>query len=280
MTNSSIPSVSGIADTASLPVKDTGTLAVNRRAPYTEAECKFAQKEGLSRLETRYVLVDAPRHETFRVPDGHSYRSAGTLHIRPCKDGKLRFVAYMHTDAVNHDFLYFERVINNARFGRMAGWGRHTFKNGDEGWVFDYPNYHIDNLGDFKPAHVIVDEPSDSAGQTGYGSSWGYPCTESQCREKYHEHEDGSHTLDCLENAPTTRGYYEIEICKDMTKPASDWYVNVWTGGDLTELTPEQIATFANDLQWMGIECSNANNRARIAVRDTEATPEPKEREK
>ena len=46
--------------TDNLPTKDTATLVVNRRAPYTKKECEFAQVEGLSRLEVRYVLVDTP----------------------------------------------------------------------------------------------------------------------------------------------------------------------------------------------------------------------------
>lgn len=259
-------------NTDDLPTKDTGTMAVNRRAPYTQDEREFARREGLTRLETRYVLVDTPRHETFKTPDGTSYRSAGSLYVRPCKDGELRFVAYMHADTVHHDFLYFDRVINNARFGRMAGWDRYTFKNGDEGWIFDYPNYHIDGLDEFKPAHVIVEEPSDGAGHVGYGSSWGYPCTDSRCREEFHEHETADHTLESLEYDLTSRGSIEIEICKDMRAPDSDWYLNVWTGGDLTELTPEQVARFANDLQWMGIECANANSRARILRRNPEVT--------
>ena len=161
--------------TDNLPTKDTATLVVNRRAPYTKKECEFAQVEGLSRLEVRYVLVDTPRHETFKTPDGNSYRSAGTLHIRPCKDGVTRFVAYMHADAMHHDFLYFDRVINNARFGRMDGWGRHTFKNGDKGWVFDYPNYQIDKLSDFKAASIVIEALSDAADHIGYGSWWATP---------------------------------------------------------------------------------------------------------
>ncbi|WP_144797726.1 hypothetical protein [Microbacterium paludicola] len=232
--------------TNEMPVEDRRTWVASR-APFTEEERAFAEQEGTLRLETRYVRSQLPQPENFKTPDGHSYRNAGNLYIRTCGDGVRRFVAYMHADSVHHDFRYFDRMINDARFGRMDGWKRHTFNNGDEVWIFDYPNYATDSLHEFKPASII-DE-----------SSWGYPCSEPRCREDFHEDEDGSHTLEVLEDQPTSRGSYEIEICKDATRPDSAWYLNLWMNGDLTELTPAQVAKLANDLNWMSIECETTN---------------------
>lgn len=262
------------------PVEDRKTLTVNRRRPSTREELDFAGREKTELLETRYVLLDKPRDESFATPEGHTFRSAGALYIRTCRDGARRFVAYMHKGSVHHDFRYFDRVINDARFGRMDGWDRYTFNSGDEGWIFDYPNYQIDHLQDFRPAQVIMDESSDSPNILGFGTTWGYPCEEPRCREGYHDDEDCSHTLESVHNQLTERGGYEIEICKDMTKPDSDWYVNFWANGDLTELRPEHVATLANDLQWMGIECKNTNdNKARTLRRAPGVTDELKERD-
>lgn len=257
MTTTSIPSV--ITDTASLPIRKRVTMAFDRRSPYTNAEIEFSEAEKTQRLETRYALLDKPRDESFRTPEGDSFRSAGSLYLRTCRDGVRRFIAYMHEGSIHHDFQYFDRVINDAKFGRMHGWVRHTFNDGDEGWAFEYPDYQIDNLDLSKPARLLIEESSNSPTIVGYGAMWGYPCDESRCRESVHESEEANHTLDSLDNQLTKRGGYEIEICKDMTKPDSDWFVNLWANGDLTELTPEQIATLANDLQWMGLECATTN---------------------
>lgn len=245
-----------------LPVKKRETI-VRDQSPYTSEERAFSNQERLSRLEARYVLVVAPRTETFATPDGDTFRSAGDLYIRTCRDGVRRFTAYMHENSLQHDFVYLDEVIRDARNGRMHGWKQLTFKDGDDGWMYEYTNYQIDNLKEFKPAYVIVEKQSDAESIVGFGSDWGYPCTEPRCREKYHAAEDGSHTLESLDNALTKRGSYEIEICKDRTKPDSDWHVNFWANGDLTELTAEQIATLANDLQWMGIECATTNVKER-----------------
>lgn len=247
-----------IAESPQIPVKDRKEIKLDTRSRFTREELSFAEAEGLNRLETRYVLMNGQRDESFHTPGGNTFRHAGLLYIRPCRDGVMRFVAYVYEDAVQQDFRHLDRAINNARFGRMAGWNRYTFKDGAEGWIFDYPNYNVDRLRDFKPAQVIITDASASPRNVGYGSSWGYPCDEPRCREEFHEDEDVSHTLDVLENQLTDTASYTIEICKDATKPDSAWYVNV-DSGELYELTPEQIATFANDLRWMGIECATAN---------------------
>lgn len=238
--------------------RDTGSFTATERA--------FAWNEGLSKLETRYILSKAKRADDFKTPEGDAFRSAGALYVRTCRDGERRFTAYMHDDSVDHDFRYFDRVIIDAMNGRMHGWSRYTFKNGDEGWAYDYPNYQTDRLK-FKPALVIVDEEAhpDATMLVGYGKTWGFKCDEPRCRETSHEHDAIHHTLDELTNQLTKRGSYEIEICKDIAEPDSPWYVNFWSGPDLTELTPEQIATLANDLQWMGLECATTNTKERAA---------------
>ena len=234
-----------------LTVKARQTRALSRTA-YTPDELKFAEREGTERLATRYVHLKRTRDESFMTPEGDSFRSAGTLNLRTCRDGVRRFVAYMHDDSVHHDFRYFDRVIADARFGRMDGWERYTFKDGDEGWVFTYPNYQTDHLKVFKPA-VIIDE-----------DSWGYPCDEPRCRETHHSDDDSSHTLDALQGQLGRNAGYEIEICKDATKPNSAWYLNFWTCGDLSELTPADAAKLANDLNWMSIECQTTNAKGAI----------------
>ncbi|MFJ4999892.1 hypothetical protein ACIP5T_17200 [Microbacterium sp. NPDC088619] len=249
-----------------LPVKDRQTLGRNR-APFTAEETAFAKQEGISRLEVRYILSKKPRDEDFVTPDGDTFRSAGDLYIRTCRDGVRRFTAYMNEGSVQHDFRYFDRVVADAMSGRMDGWVRHTFKDGDEGWAYEYPNYQIDHIKEVKPACVIVEEESEAAMLVGFGSEWGYPCEEPRCREEYHEHDAVNHSLEVLENQLTERGGYEIEICKDIKYPELGWVLNVWTGPDLTELTPEQVATFANDLQWMGIECATTNAKERTLRR-------------
>lgn len=243
-----------------MPVKNPTTIQVDRRGRnYTADELAFARAEGLDNLPTRYVLEEKPRRETFTTDEGYIFRDAGTLYVRKCADGQRRFVAYLQDGAVHHDFRYLDRVINDAAHGRMQGWDRYTFKNGDEGWIFDYTSYQIDHLNEFIPAAVIIDETSDSPGLVGYGTSWGIPCTEPRCRNKFHESEDVNHVLEVLEDTINERGSYEIEICKDLTKPDSRWYLNVWVNGDTTELNHEQVAKLANDLTWMALECQTTN---------------------
>lgn len=245
--------------TDTLPVISRDTITRNR-APLTATERAFAFKEGLARLETRYILSKKKRDADFKTPEGDHFRSAGDLYIRTCRDGVRRFTAYMHDGSVDHDFRYFDQVIRDAMNGRMDGWKRHTFKDGDEGWIYNYSNYRSDGLT-FKPALVIIDQDAhpDATMLVGYGETWGFNCEEPRCREKHHTHDAIHHTLDELTNQLTKRGSYEIEICKDINAPDGPWYVNFWSGPDLTELTPEQIATLANDLQWMGLEAATTN---------------------
>lgn len=241
--------VSALAD---IPAEARATMAF-KSGPYTADELAFASSEKLERLEKRYVLSSEPRPAMFQDPEGNTFRKAGDLDLRTREDGTREIVAYIFEDSMSHDFLILGRIINDARFGRMDGWRRcPATDDRAEVWIFDYPNYNIDGFT-LEPA-AIIDE-----------TTWGYPCTEPRCRENLHEHNDGSHTLDVLENHLTKNGSYEIEICKDMTKPDSAWYVNLWANGDLTELTPEQIATLANDLQWMGLECATTNAKGSAA---------------
>lgn len=247
-----------------LPVKERTTI-VRRRSEYTTEELTFAREEGLRLLDVRYILISDARSESFTTPGGDSFRSAGLLSVRTCRDDVRRFTAYMHDDSTNHDFQYFDKVILDARNGRMDGWKRHTFANGDEGWVYDYPNYQLDRLTGIKAAHVIITDASPAKTIIGFGEAWGYACDEPRCRESFHEPEEVNHILDALENQLTKRASYEIEICKDINLPDSEWYVNFWAAPDMSELTPAQVATLANDLQWMGIECATTNAKEQAA---------------
>lgn len=228
-------------------------LLPSKPAPFTDEERELAAREGLRSLETRWVNWDQPRPADGQAPDGCPYRTAGVLYIRTCKDGVRRFVAYMYPESTHHDFRYFDRIMTLASGGRMEGWSRRTFKDGDEGWFFDYQNIRMrqpngEPLPDPIPAGIIDDE------------TWGYRCDEPACREKYHDEIDGNHTHEALERELNKYSNYEIEIVKDGASPDSDWYLNVWTGSnDMTELTPEQLATYVNDLNWMAIECQTLN---------------------
>ncbi|KQQ66101.1 hypothetical protein [Microbacterium sp. Leaf320] len=247
-----------------LPVKARETI-VRDRSDYTAEERAFSRSEQIRTLDTMWVLTKRPRPEDFCTPDGDTFRTAGDLYIRAGRDGVRRFTAYMHEGSVDHDFRYFDEVILDARNGRMAGWVRHTFKDGDEGWLYEFPNYQTTSLKEPTPAFVIIEEPSESESLVGYGTEWGYPCAEAACREQFHDEHTGSHTLDSIEKSLNNRGSYEIEINKDVTKPDSDWFVNVWLSGDCTELTPSQVADLANDLRWLGITCTTANTKGRAA---------------
>lgn len=233
----------------------------------TPEELAFSESEELHLLETRYVLMDKPRPANFRNPDGVVFRCAGDLNIRTCRDGERRFVVYVHADSLDHDFRFFDRIIRRARAGRMQGWKRYTFKNGDEGWIFDYINYALDPIDEFKPAEVIITDSLEASTNVGFGSTWGYRCEETACRDAVHEPEEASHTLEVVERQLGRWGTYVIEICKDISKPDSDWYLNTWTRGELDEMTPEQVTTYANDLNWMAIECSTANVKQKKRLR-------------
>lgn len=253
------------AEPTVIPVQDREVI-VFTAGRFTSEEIDFAKAEGLDRLDTLYVLDERPRLPSFRTPAGVTFRDAGMLYVRTGKDGVRRFVAYVYPDSTNYDFEFFDRAIVRARYGRMEGWVRHTFKDGTEGWWFQASLYSVDGITDPRPASVIITDESETPRLKGSGSTWGYPCEEPRCREEFHDREDPSHTLESLENDFSGKGGYEIEICKDPTRPESRWYVNLWMSEDLTELTPEDVAKFANDLQWMGIECATANAKQQAKV--------------
>lgn len=234
-------------------------------ATYSEDELSFAHNEGLSRMETRYVLTTDTRCENLTYPDGKVFRDAGWIYIRTCLDGVRRFVVYTYKKADQHDFKYFDRAIRDAMNGRMDGWRRYTFKNGEQGWVFEYGYYRIDNIKEFKPARVIIEQKAEAKSLIGFGSDWGYKCEEPQCREKYHGWQDISHTHDALDKQLTERSSYGIEICKGIADPGAQWYVDIFTSPDFCELTPEQVSAFANDLNWMAIECATTNAKEAAA---------------
>lgn len=245
--------------------REAKTLPFPRRRPHTPEEVAFARDEGLSDLPVRYVLLSKPRGANFATPDGGHFRPAGRLNVRRCRDGVRRFVAYLHPDSIRHDFRHLDHAIANATCGGMEGWRRHTFKGDDDGWVFGYTSYQIDGLKNAIPAEIIITETSDSPGLVGYGTEWGIPCTEPRCMNTHHENLDESHTLETLTRKVGDYFEYEIEIVKYAGKTDAKWHINIDGGTELSEATPEMIASFTNDLNWMSIECATANAKESAA---------------
>jgi len=137
----------------------------------------------------------------------------------------------------------------------MEGWSEHTFKNGDRGWSFDYPLYHaFEPRDDLRPARVIDED------------SWGLPCDDPICREKWHDRDDVNHVFEDLENGVSDSNRWEIEICKELEQPESDWYLNLCFSPDMTELTPDQVGALVNDLQWMLADCRQLNDRRKESL--------------
>ncbi|AKV86384.1 hypothetical protein AKG07_08805 [Microbacterium sp. CGR1] len=199
--------------------------------------------EEIADMPVVYVAATYGRLHIWRDNTGAWFRRAGRITIRLRKGERVIQVA-LHDGADEHDLRWFNEAIEELKNGRPNSpqWVRITSDWADDrtfALVFTSRRYGDPYLKGSNAAKVAV-------------------CTERLCREQVHEDGD-PHTLETLQRSLGKYFTYEIEIKKYSDENDAHWFVNVDGGAELSEATPEMLSTFANDLQWMSIECANAN---------------------
>lgn len=287
MTISSIPSMSVNADTASLPSGKTtspkkklgakrarklrarnavkGSIAADQRIEITDrpsVDCVYVgsetsphgnqlvdphdvfSDEELADMRVVYVASKVGRVHIWRDERGRWWRSAGYVRIR-LREGIRTLVLGLYDGADEHDLWRMNDTIERLKAGRSASpeWVRVTSDWADE----------------LTFALVFVSRPYVDPYTTKSNAEKVFVCAEKQCREQIHT-VDEYHTLDTLNRSVGQYFKYEIEITKHSHVENAKWQIDIM-GGDISEATPGMIASFVNDLNWMAIECANANKK-------------------
>lgn len=179
------------------------------------------------------------RARIWRTTDGQWWRRGGTVQIRRCPslDGARAFVVTIWKGANSDDVRFMLKTVERTRRGEdfgffwdriVAGWAdEHTYTSGTSR-VYRDPYTH----GDFSQRPMVCDVPL--------------------CRSQWHEG-DPLHEVGAIDGD----GYW-INVCR--TADEDLWHVDVHA--DYAEFTPDQVADFVNDLQWMRAECERANAKA------------------
>lgn len=210
----------------------------------------FSEEE-IAEMPVVYVASKVARLHIWRDAQGRWFRSAGYVRIR-VRDGAHTIVIGVYDGADEHDLWVFDRTVELLKKGRQENpqWVKITSDWADEktfALVFTSRKYVDPYRTKSEAAKVLV-------------------CAEKLCRKQVHLAGD-SHMLETLRRDLGKHFSYEIEISKYSDKPNARWFVNVDGGTELSEATPEMVSTFANDLQWMSIECANANTKEGLLCR-------------
>lgn len=230
-----------ITDSPTLSCVYLGAEKSPHGAELVDPHDAFSDEE-IEGMPVVYVAATYGRLHIWRDRKGSWFRTAGRISIR-LRDGERVIQVALFDGADEHDLLWFNSAIELLRRGRRKNpeWVRIVSDWADErtfALVFTSRSYVDPYTNKSDAAKVFV-------------------CTEKQCREQVHEVED-SHTLDTLTRSVGKNFDYEIGIVKYSHLPNQKWHVDV-SGGEMAEATPEMIGTFVNDLNWMSIECANAN---------------------
>jgi len=201
--------------------------------------------EEIAAMPVVYVAATIGRLHIWRDNKGDWFRTAGRISIRLRNDERVIQVA-LFKGADEHDLWRFNQTIELLKAGRQ----KHPE------WI----RVASDWADDRTFALVFTSRPYVDPYTTGSVAAKVSVCTEKLCREQVHTDYE-SHTLETLRRDLGKHFTYEIEINKHPDAANGRWHVNVDGGPELSEATPEMISTFANDLQWMSIECANANTK-------------------
>lgn len=197
-----------------------------------------------------YEAATRGRLHIWRDEKGKWFRTPGRINIR-LRHGERVIQVALFDGADEHDLWWLNRRIEGLKDGR----------NKNPEWV----RVTSDWADDRTFALVFRSRPYVDPYVTKSNAAKVFVCAETQCREQVHEAEE-THTLDTLTRSVGTYFAYEIEIVKYSHLPNAKWHVDV-CGTEMCEATPEMIATFVNDLNWMSIECANANAKEDLLCR-------------
>ncbi|GAA1733049.1 hypothetical protein [Microbacterium paludicola] len=203
--------------------------------------------------------VRGSRVHVWRDPQGSWWRNPGTVSIRPALDGDGRaIVVTLYVGANESDLKWLLEWVDRARSGAgldsdwqhvSAEWADdHTFVLDYDSRPYADPYTHRD-----KSPKVTV-------------------CGEPLCIHKWHT-EDSWHELDSVYEEPHPGVTYSISVEKLLAEDENDepdgWFVNVHTSEFYG--TPDDVARFVNDLQWMQQECRRANEADSARTREEAA---------
>lgn len=198
----------------------------------------------LADMPVVYVASNIGRVHIWRDERGRWWRSAGYVRIR-LREGIRVIVVGLYDGADEHDLWRLDNTIEKLKSGRAENpeWVRIT----------------SDWADDLTFALVFTSRPYVDPYTTRSEAEQVFVCDEKQCRDQVHKLED-HHTLDTLARSVGKHFGYEIEIVKYSHKDSAKWHVDI-ESRELSEATPEMIAAFVNDLNWMSIECAIANKK-------------------
>lgn len=228
-----------------LDVADAPERAIPRDAALAEwvDPVDFFDGEQLATMPLSVRNVWRNRVKVWRGSDGAWYRHAGFLRIQEENDGVRKFVVLLSRGANRSDLDSLLAAVKRNRAGesgrvwvkRDVGWG---------GWADDRTfTYALTSRLYVDPyTHYDVD-PEVVA------------CEEASCCKQWHE-DDDNHELDRV-SADRPGGRYSISVNRSSADPEAPWFVNVYA--DDFEGTPEMVAAFVSDLQWMQEACRRAN---------------------
>lgn len=187
---------------------------------------------------TNHVLV-------WRSGTGTWFRRGGSVGIRKWHqaDGARAFVVFLHVGANEDDLKNLLHAVEKARRGEgLNEWRRANTPEADDlTFTLQYTSFSYGDpyvYGDRSPKVSV--------------------CDERQCVHKWHT-EYGEHVMDSLDNRLTGgSGFYTLSVYRPLDE--DEWKVSVYT--DEFFGTPDDVAKFVNDLQWMTEECRRANMKA------------------
>lgn len=238
-----------ITDSPSLGCVYLGAEKSPHGAELVDPHDAFSDEE-IEGMPVVYVAATYGRLHIWRDRKGSWFRTAGRISIR-LRDGERVIQVALFDGADEHDLLWFYEAIELLKASRRKNpeWVRIVSDWADDrtfALVFTARSYADPYTNRSAAAKVFV-------------------CAEKRCREQVHTVGD-THTLETLTRSLGEYFAYEIEILKYSHLADQKWHVDV-SSGEMTEATPEMIATFVNDLNWMAIECANANAKEVLLCR-------------
>ncbi|MBP2419662.1 hypothetical protein [Microbacterium imperiale] len=192
--------------------------------------------------------------QVWRSMDGTWWRDSGHLRIQLCKDGVRRFVLFLSDGATRTDLKHLLDTVHRHRAGKTRrAWRQHSAGFGGSGddLTFSLAFHHREYADPYTHRETDLEVAV---------------CDEPLCGADWHDGY-GTHEADSVtRKLPEGRGRYQISVTR-MPEAGEPWKVDVFS--DEFFGTPEDVALFVSDLQWMSETCRRANESA---VERTERT--------
>lgn len=175
--------------------------------------------------------------------DGTWFRRGGAVTLRRGKDGEFRFIIYLYPGANEGDYRFLERVVHHARDGALLrhGWDTRTDENDEQWWSYACSREYL--------------TPDQSPYTTADPGAQLLVCTDNRCTDAVHESSGDDHTVDVVEAEQ-----WRIEVSRYVDRDGEQKRYEVGVTVE-ANLTPTQVASLVNDLQWAGAVCHAVNGK-------------------